>query len=261
MKKFLSLVMALAMILSLVACGQTSEETTQEEPIETEEVNEEETTNEVTSTESKYDSNDPSTFDFTDRNFPYVEYHPDMLDMYSEDIFLMWDEVGAIDEYLNKWYLVTQVTFVDESNSGIEFTSSSGFFYMSNSYLTTDIFERAMNRGDSISIMGYFCKMSGSYGFDECMIYDGELDDSYYEEDVAEYASDPTGTNGEAPDGSDYTYGSNNPNQPASYDIMDGFVGAMQDAAQNNPDATEEQKEFAQAYADAYDFLKKINGW
>lgn len=268
MKKFLSIIMALAMILSLAACSQASESDLDEILTEEEEVTEkvtEEPTEDITSTGSKYDPNDPSTFDFTDRDFPYVEFHPDMLEMYSEDIFLMWDEVGAIDEYTNKWYLVTLVTLVDESNSGVEFTSNSGFFYMSRSLIDTDIFENAMNSGTPISIMGYFCNMNGNYGFDNCMIYDGELDDSYYEEDIAEYASDPTGPNGEPPAGYEdeagNSYSQSQSNIPASGQIMDGFVGAMQDAAQNNPDATEEQKEFAQAYADAWEFYQAMQGW
>lgn len=285
MKKFLSIIMALAMILSLAACSQASENDLDE--ILTSKNSENETTSETTEEDTAepidLDNLDLSRSDIAASTVEsYLLEHPDGIEVIPDDNFTLMKEVSieALEEKLNYWYIIPGIYFVSSSASGIEFESYSGNIYMSDSILNNDIFKRYMDSGVAATVIGYFTEQNGVYIVDKCTIYQGELDDQYYIDNMidtremdysaksygdelfgaSEYASDPTGIDSGV-SGNYYTDDYTNPNQPAAYDLMDNYTDALRDVAQNDPNLTDEQRKFAEDYADAYDFVKGLQGW
>ena len=151
------------------------------------------------------------------------------------------------DSYYDHWYAITDV-YLTGKETNMNYYSQWGVDYYANNSASQQIFEKALEVDEPVTIIGYCTENVDGCAFYDCIIVDAEMYNIY---NNIEMRND--GITSPPSDSEDYHEFQVNPDEPIENQIMDGFVGAMQDAAD-----TPEEQEFAQAYGEAWEFVEAL---
>ena len=181
----------------------------------------------------------------------------------TEDQILMLNwETGNLSNYSGKWLYVMNVVVSTKSDSEPYIATNSNQRYY---FHDMDTYWNALDAAENhyaINLIGYLSELPDDEGYElnNCVF----VGNGNYIEDPGFYGGNVYGFD-KGSDPTEYTEDTTSndqfqvdPNEPIENQIMDGFVGAMQDAAENNPNVTQEQKDFAQAYGEAWKFVESM---
>ena len=161
------------------------------------------------------------------------------------------------DTFYNHWYAVTDVYLTDCKDNSTYY-SQWGTTFMVAQTRFKDNFAMAYVNDEPITVIGYFTKGVDGYVFSDCFIVDANEYNIYnnveMQTDGISDPTDPTGPNGTI---EDYIDSQNNPNAPIDQQIIDGIGDAFDYAAQD-PNQSQENQDFAQAFGDAWDFAAAL---
>lgn len=180
--------------------------------------------------------------------------------MLEDQILMLNWETDSLSNYSGKWVYVTNIVVKDKYDQELYIVNTLDQLFL---FHDVDTYWDALDAAEAhymVNVIGYLEELSTGYELSNCIfIGNGNYidDPSPYGGDVYGFdkTSDPTGY---TEDGTSNNQFQVDPNEPVENQIMDGFVGAMQDAAENNPNATQEQKDFAQAYGEAWKFVEAL---
>lgn len=183
----------------------------------------------------------------------------------SENILMLNQEAKNLDQYSNQWLCVTDVVVTGYYDKECYIISYGDKIY---TFRDDDNYWKAMDAAEAcymINVIGYMTVMDGEFELTGC-IFAGNgshIDDpSFYSGQIygkmrgetSDPPTDPTG-----PDGTieDYIQSQNDPNAPIDQQIIDGIGDAFDYAAQD-PNQSQEDQDFAQAFGDAWDFATAL---
>lgn len=161
------------------------------------------------------------------------------------------------DTFYNHWYAVTDV-YLTDCKDDATYYSQWGNTYMISQQLFKDNFAMAYVNDEPVTVIGYCSQGINGYVFSDCLIVDAVEYNIYNNVEMqTDGISDPTDPTG--PDGTieDYIQSQNDPNAPIDQQIIDGIGDAFDYAAQD-PNQSQENQDFAQAFGDAWDFAAAL---
>lgn len=154
------------------------------------------------------------------------------------------------DSYYNHWYAITDVYLTGRENE-MNYYSQWGVNYYVNNSASQEIFEKVLETDEPVTIVGYCVTTVDGVAFQDCIIVDDIMYNIY---NNIEMRND--GITSPPSDSYDNYYNEDPNTNTIQGQIMDGFVGAMQEAAD-----TPEEQEFANAYGEAWNFIESVYGY
>lgn len=154
------------------------------------------------------------------------------------------------DSYYNHWYAITDVYLTGRENE-MNYYSQWGVNYYVNNSASQEIFEKVLETDEPVTIVGYCVTTVDGVAFQDCIIVDDIMYNIY---NNIEMRND--GITSPPSDSYDNYYNEDPNTNTIQGQIMDGFVGAMQEAAD-----TPEEQEFANAYGEAWNFIESLYGY